>query len=69
MNTIDSFWMLYAEGCESPKFKHGTLESAQAEAERLAEKLNTQVYVLQAVEQVSLHKFNHIPMTAQECPF
>ena len=69
MNTIDSFWMLYAEGCESPKFKHGTLESAQAEAERLTEKLNTKVYVLQAVEQVSLHKFNHIPMKEQECPF
>lgn len=69
MNTIDSFWMLYAEGRESPNFKHGTLESAQAEAERLAEKLNTKVYVLQAVEQVSLHKFNHIPMAAQECPF
>lgn len=69
MNTIDSFWMLYAEGYESPKFKHCTLESAQAEAERLAEKLNTKVYVLQAVEQVSLHKFNHIPMKPEECPF
>lgn len=69
MQVIDSFWMLYAEGQESPKFKHCTLESAQQEAERLAEKLNTQVYVLQAVEQVSLHKFNHIPMREQECPF
>jgi hypothetical protein len=69
MQPIDSFWMLYAEGCESPKFKHRTLESASAEAERLAEKLNTQVYVLQAVEQVSLHKFNHIPMKEEECPF
>ena len=69
MNTIDSFWMLYAEGCESPKFKHCSLESAQAEAERLAEKLNTKVYVLQAVEQVSLHKFNHITMKPEDYPF
>ena len=69
MNTINSFWMLYAEGCESPKFKHCSLESAQKEAERLAEKLNTKVYVLQAVEQVSLHKFNHITMNPEDCPF
>ena len=70
MNTINSFWMLYAEGCESPKFKHCSLKSAQTEAERLAEKLNTEVYVLQAVEQVSMHKFDHITMmNPEDCPF
>lgn len=70
MNNINSFWMLYAEGCESPKFKHCSLKSAQTEAERLAEKLNTEVYVLQAVEQVSMHKFDHITMmNPEDCPF
>ena len=61
--------MLFAEGHDSPKYKHCSLDQAQAEAERLAEKLNCKVYVLQAIEEVSLHKFNHIPLKEEECPF
>ena len=64
-----TFWMCYAEGQHSPKHKHCNLESAQLEAERLAEKLDCKVYVLQAIEEVSLHKFNHIPLKEDECPF
>ena len=65
----ETFWMLYADGKESPKFKHSSLISAQDEAERLAEKLGCKVYVLQAVEEVSLHKFNHVPLKEEEYPF
>lgn len=58
------FWMLYAEGHNTPTIKHGRFDEAQAEAERLAEKLNCEVYVLQAVESVRLNKFVHEPINA-----
>lgn len=65
----ESFWMCFAEGHNNPTFKHTSLYSAQAEAERLAEKLNCKVYVLQAIEEVSLHKFDHIPLKEEDSPF
>ena len=69
MKEKETFWMCYAEGHESPKFKHCTMESASQEAERLTEKLGVPVYVLQAVEEVSLHKFEHVLMREFDTPF
>lgn len=43
------FYMVYAEGKSSPTFKHGSMEEATKEADRLAKSLNTKTYVLAAV--------------------
>lgn len=59
MDERQTFWMLYADGHSTPTHRHGTIEQARAEAERLAEKLNCRVYILQAVEEVELNKFTH----------
>ena len=46
------FYMVYAEGKSSPTFKHGSMEEATKEADRLAKLLNTKVYVLAAVMEI-----------------
>ena len=43
------FYMVYAEGKTAPTFKHGSMEEATKEADRLAKLLNTKTYVLAAV--------------------
>ena len=43
------FYMVYAEGKSSPTFKHGSMEEATKEADRLAKLLYTKTYVLAAV--------------------
>ena len=43
------FYMVYAEGQSAPTFKHGSMEEATKEADRLAKLLNTKTYVLAAV--------------------
>lgn len=54
-----SFYMLYAENGSSPTYKHGSLESAQMEAERLAEKIGCKVFILEAVAMVELVRCSH----------
>ena len=46
------FYMVYAEGKSSPAYKHGPMEEATKEADRLAQLLNTKVYVLAAVMEI-----------------
>ena len=46
------FYMVYAEGKTAPTFKHGSMEEATKEADRLAKFLNTKTYVLAAVMEI-----------------
>ena len=46
------FYMVYAEGKSSPTFKHGSMEEATKEADRLAKFLNTKTYVLAAAMEI-----------------
>ena len=43
---MNTFFMVYAEGKETPAVKHETLEEAQQEAMRLCKKLGVKCYVL-----------------------
>lgn len=47
------FFMVYAEGKGAPTYKHENEQTANKEAERLAEKLGVNTTVLQAVKTVS----------------
>ena len=46
------FYMVYAEGKTAPAYKHGSMEEATKEADRLAKSLNTKTYVLAAVMEI-----------------
>lgn len=46
------FYMVYVEGQSSPTCKHGTMESAVKEADRLAKSKNKQSFVLAAVMEI-----------------
>lgn len=46
------FYMVYAEGKTAPTLKHGSMEEATKEADRLAKLLNTKTYVLAAVMEI-----------------
>lgn len=46
------FYMVYVEGQSSPTRKHGTMESATEEADRLAKSLNKKSFVLAAVMEI-----------------
>ena len=46
------FYMVYAEGKSAPTYKHGSMEEATKEADRLAKLLNTKTYVLAAVMEI-----------------
>lgn len=41
-----TFYMVYAEGKNTPKYKHLTFEDAKKEAERLSKELGVRCYVL-----------------------
>ena len=44
--------MVYAEGQSAPTYKHGSMEQATKEADRLSKLLNTKTYVLAAVMEI-----------------
>ena len=46
------FYMVYAEGKAAPTYKHGSMEEATKEADRLAKLLNTKTYILAAVMEI-----------------
>ena len=46
------FYMVYTEGQSAPTYKHGSMEEATKEADRLAKLLNTKTYVLAAVMEI-----------------
>ena len=47
---MNQFWVLYAEGRDSPRYKYASLEEAKADAEAVARKLLVPVYVLQTIQ-------------------
>lgn len=48
-NENQKFWLVYSMTGKNPTFRHSSLESAQAEAERLAKKYSGTFFVLEAV--------------------
>lgn len=46
------FYMVYTEGQSAPTYKHGSMEEATKEADRLSKLLNTKTYVLAAVMEI-----------------
>ena len=44
--------MVYTEGQSAPTYKHGSMEEATKEADRLAKLLNTKTYILAAVMEI-----------------
>jgi hypothetical protein len=57
--------MVYVNGKTGSTFKHETMKSAENEAKRLSELLNSKAYVLRSIESVELNKFRITEM--QEC--
>lgn len=51
---MQTFWMVFVQGAESPKFKHLRLDTAEAEANRLAYVTGKPVYILQAIKRGTL---------------
>lgn len=51
------FWMVYLEGQNPPKYKHGTYESALKEAKRLTQKHDLEAYILETIQTVKLDLF------------
>lgn len=51
--TTPPFYMVYAEGKNTPVYKHDSYDSAKSEAERLSESLGVKCYVLTPI---SSHK-------------
>lgn len=45
------FWMLYAEGQNTPAYKHPSIESAIAEKQRLERELGVDVHILELTSQ------------------
>ena len=57
-----TFYMVYAEGKNTPAYKHGSYEKAQKEAQRLCEELGVECYVLIAIS-------SHKCVKYEECRF
>lgn len=51
------FWMVYLEGQNPPKYKHGTYESALKEAKRLAQTHDKEAYILETKQTVKCELF------------
>lgn len=65
----NKFWMCCCADGGIPTYKYNTMESARAEAERLAEKLNKEIIILEGVESVKLNKFVHTHQDDLDNPF
>jgi hypothetical protein len=52
-----SFWMVYVDGASYPTKKHDFQSSAEVEARRLAKKLKTRVYVLEAKKSIAFEAY------------
>ncbi len=52
-----SFFMVYAEGQQTPTYKHTDVNEAEREAKRLSEKLDCKTYVLASIKSVERIKF------------
>lgn len=58
----DIFWMVYVKGSGMPTFKHATLASAKAEAERLVRKAGARAYILEPVACCYLRQPQPLPL-------
>lgn len=58
--THKPFYMIYVEGERTPTYIHSNLESAEAEAKRLAETLEKRAYILMSIKSYELNKFKEI---------
>lgn len=66
------FFMVYVEGQSSPAYKHENLNSAEAEAKRLAKTLGRKAYVLCSIKSFALIDFvieDCRPETDGDIPF
>ena len=66
------FYMIYVEGGNAPTYKHETLESAQYEAKRLADKSDKKVYILCSVCSIERKQYdivNLMPDAEPQLPF
>lgn len=54
---MNTFYMVYLEGGNSPEFKHRTLEDAEQEAKRLSKLLKKRAYILVTVKSFELNEF------------
>lgn len=51
-NGMNTFYMVFVEGCATPACKHDSLDSAEKEAKRLATLLKKKAYVLCTIKSV-----------------
>lgn len=65
----ETFWMIYVEGENPPRFKHYSHESALAEAKRLAELTGKPAYILVTDTKVELDKFKLTSLNPADTPF
>lgn len=49
---MNTFYMVFVEGCATPACKHDSLDSAEKEAKRLATLLKKKAYVLCTIKSV-----------------
>lgn len=53
----NTFYMIFAENCNVPTYKHVSYQNALAEAKRLSEKLNVPCYILEARQKIVKNVF------------
>lgn len=69
---INTFYMVFLEGCDTPTFKHETIESAQNEAERLVLLHNRKAYILctiKSVEKIKPFAIEDMRPQGEDLPF
>ena len=73
MEKSKPFYMVFAEGQQSPTYRHLTYESAKKEAERLSETLGVKCYVLITISSHKCLKFQEeafeVPTRFMDMPF
>lgn len=54
---MNTFYMVFVEGCATPACKHDSLDSAEKEAKRLATLLKKKAYVLCTIKSVEYTQY------------
>ena len=66
----ETFYMIYAENCDLPTYKHKDYESALTEAKRLTTNLKVPCYILEARQVITKNDFIIVQLTREdELPF
>lgn len=69
---INPFYMVFLEGCDTPAYKHNSIESAQLEAERLCLLHNRKAYVLctiKSIEKIKPFAIQDMRPQGEDLPF